>query len=83
MMTAGTRVVVGSLWSVQDYATRVLFEAFYEKVRDGMNPAQAMREAQRLVREREVDGQKVWEHPFYWAAFQVNGLIEQNGKAVV
>ena len=73
MMTAGVQTVVASLWAVDDTATRVLFEAFYsrEATLHEPAPAQAMREAARLLRESGA-----WKHPFYWAAFQVNGLVQ-------
>lgn len=69
MMTAGTQTVVASLWRVDDAATRSLFEAFYFREVQLHSPAQAMKEASDLLRQK-----KGWNHPYYWAAFQVNGL---------
>jgi CHAT domain-containing protein len=70
-LTAGARVVVASLWAVDDEATRVLFETFYGKIQAGVSPAQAMQATSQMMRERG------WEHPYFWAAFQVNGLAYQ------
>jgi CHAT domain-containing protein len=70
-LTAGARVVVASLWAVDDEATRVLFETFYGKIQAGVSPAQAMQATSQMMRERG------WKHPYFWAAFQVNGLAYQ------
>lgn len=72
LMTAGAPTIVASLWSVDDAATRALFTAFYTRQISINAPAQAMRDAAALLREKER-----WAHPYYWAAFQVNGLTEQ------
>ncbi len=69
VMTAGAQSVVASLWKVPEDATRVLFEHFYRAVAAGEPPASALQKAMRHVRQ-----QPGWEHPFYWAAFQVSGL---------
>ena len=58
-----------ALWSADDAAICVLFEAFYAELVAGRSPAQAMQEAAQRVRERPG-----WEHPYYWAAFQVSAL---------
>jgi CHAT domain-containing protein len=72
MLTAGAEAVVSSLWPVDDAATRVLFETFYAELVAGCSPAIAMQEATRRVRTRPG-----WEHPYYWAAFQVSGLVHK------
>jgi tetratricopeptide (TPR) repeat protein len=69
LMSAGARAVVASLWPVHDAATRALFEVFYAEIAAGDAPARALVDAGWLVRNRPG-----WEHPYYWAAFQVNGL---------
>jgi len=69
VMTAGASSVVSSLWSVDDSATRALFEAFYAHIANGHPPANALRQATELIRQ-----QPNWQHPFYWAPFTVNGL---------
>ncbi|NJP07911.1 MAG: CHAT domain-containing protein, partial [Chloroflexaceae bacterium] len=72
MLTAGARVVTGSLWSVDDTTTSVLFTDFYQQVASGTAPAIALAQATRTIRQ-----QPQWQHPFYWAAFQVSGLAHQ------
>jgi len=69
MLTSGVQAVVASLWPVDDAATRAMFETFYAELVAGRSPARAMQEAARSVR-----AQPGWEHPYYWAAFQVSGL---------
>jgi tetratricopeptide (TPR) repeat protein len=69
MLTTGVHTVVTSLWSVDDAATRTLIEVFYAELVLGHPPARAMQEAARIIR-----GRPSWEHPYYWAAFQVSGL---------
>jgi hypothetical protein len=74
MMSAGAQSVAASLWPVNDAATKALFEAFYSEISVGQPPAEALAVAARLVRERSG-----WEHPYYWAAFQVSGLAHSSG----
>jgi tetratricopeptide (TPR) repeat protein len=69
LMIAGAQAVVSALWSVEVNSTLALFDEFYQRVVEGKPPAMAMREAMQVIR-----AQPRWEHPFYWAAFQVNGL---------
>jgi CHAT domain-containing protein len=72
-MYAGAKRVVASLWEVNDASTSQLMKSFYQSLRpDGashsMRPAAAMREAQlKLMKQR------IWLHPYYWAAFVVQG----------
>jgi CHAT domain-containing protein len=62
--------VVGSLWSVDDESTRELFKVFYAAIAAQVQPDAALRAAQRMVASRPG-----WEHPVFWAAFQVYGLV--------
>lgn len=68
-MSAGAQQVAASLWRVQDRATAELMTHFYEHLlRHGDTPTAALRAAQRAVRQ-----QRRWRHPYYWAAFVVQG----------
>jgi CHAT domain-containing protein len=68
-MYAGARRVTVSLWNVKDSATARLMETYYQKMLDaGLNPVEALRAAQLEMRETEQ-----WSHPYYWAAFVVQG----------
>jgi CHAT domain-containing protein/tetratricopeptide (TPR) repeat protein len=70
-LARGARSVLVSLWSVDDEATRLLMQSFYthwlaESPR--ISKAEALRRAQQDV--RTTSG---FEHPRYWAAFQMVG----------
>jgi CHAT domain-containing protein/tetratricopeptide (TPR) repeat protein len=73
-MSAGARGVVTSLWKVDDRATADLMARFYKNMlRDGLTPAAALRKAKvQMSREGR------WRHPYYWAAFILQGDGNQN-----
>ena len=71
---AGAPRVIVSLWKVDDAATKALMVKFYElwNPKDGskgLPTATALRKAQAFVRSHVK-----WEHPYYWAAWQLWGL---------
>lgn len=69
--SAGVPAVIGSLWEVEDASTARLMTAFYRAHRmDRLNPCQSLRQAQ-LTFLNATQGQ--WRHPYYWAAFLLNG----------
>jgi tetratricopeptide (TPR) repeat protein len=63
---AGTPTVVASLWSVDDRSTGLLMERFYTHLREGMDKAEALRQAQLEVRAE-------YPNPYYWSAFVLSG----------
>jgi tetratricopeptide (TPR) repeat protein len=70
-LARGARSVLVSLWNVSDEATRRLMDAFYRHWLvdpDHPDKAEALRRAQRDV--RTTPG---FEHPKYWAGFQLVG----------
>jgi CHAT domain-containing protein/Flp pilus assembly protein TadD len=67
----GSPTVISSLWSVDDQATGELMDRFYTHLRDGMTKAQALQAAQDEIR-NDLDHPE-WRHPYYWAAFVLNG----------
>jgi CHAT domain-containing protein len=69
LMTAGAQSVVSALWSVEVNATMALFQTFYQHIIAGEPPAVALRAAMEAIRATPE-----WEHPYYWAAWQVHGL---------
>jgi CHAT domain-containing protein len=70
-MYAGARGVLASLWPVDDLATSELMRVFYEGLLGPrqLSPPAALREAQAHVRSR-----RAWASPYYWAAFQLQGV---------
>jgi CHAT domain-containing protein len=62
----GASTLVVSLWLVQDEATASLMEKYYERLRDGAGPAEALRSAQLEIKAERP-------HPYYWAPFVLVG----------
>jgi CHAT domain-containing protein len=58
----GASTLVVSLWLVQDEATALLMEKYYERLRGNMGPAEALRAAQLAIMDE-------YPHPYYWAPF--------------
>jgi CHAT domain-containing protein/Tfp pilus assembly protein PilF len=68
-MYAGAARVIASLWKVDDEATAELMKILYKAMlKQNRRPAAALREAQvRMLK------QKDWQHPYFWAAFTIQG----------
>jgi CHAT domain-containing protein/Tfp pilus assembly protein PilF len=68
-MYAGATRVLASLWNADDVATAELMARFYKALeQEGMTPSAALRKAQ-----IQMERQKRWQAPYYWAAFQLQG----------
>lgn len=65
---AGSRSVVGSLWSVDDEATAALMKNFYLKL--------ATRSKRDALRQAQIETRQNFPHPFFWAAFQLTGQAD-------
>lgn len=66
---AGARLVVASLWRVEDQATAELMSHFYRSLLLAERPpAAALREAQLAIR-----GDRRWRLPYYWSGFVLQG----------
>lgn len=64
-LIAGARNVLGGLWRVSDAAAERYMASFYRHyLREGLSPAAA---AQLTARAMSRD--KVFGHPYFWAAF--------------
>ncbi|MBS1718197.1 MAG: CHAT domain-containing protein [Armatimonadetes bacterium] len=66
LSAAGAKSKVMSQWAVDDTATAMLIEAFYEKLKEGLSPERSLRLAMESVRKDPR-----FQHPYYWAAFSV------------
>jgi CHAT domain-containing protein len=68
-MYAGTSRVIASLWGVDDRATAELMKRVYRGILGKqMSPAAALRPAQ-----TELQAERGWQAPYYWAAFTLEG----------
>ncbi len=66
---AGASSIVSSLWQVDDQATAILMQSFYDSL-PHMDKREALRTAQMKVKNAYNP------HPYYWAAFQLTGSIK-------
>ncbi len=64
LVIAGAESQLASLWKVDDYATKELMAAYYEKLAMGTDRWAALREVQ--LEMLRIPGRS---HPFYWASF--------------
>lgn len=62
---AGSSSIVASLWKVDDLATADLMTQFYTNMKT-LDKREALRQAQ-------LEMKKKYDHPFYWASFQLTG----------
>lgn len=69
-MYAGAQRVVVSLWNVDDQATAELMKRFYQHMlgKNNLPAAAALRHAQ-----LEMQADKRWHDPYYWAGFILQG----------
>ena len=68
---AGARFVIASLWAVNDRSTCLLMEKFYDfLITEKKSVPVALRDAQIWLR----DEHEQYNHPYYWAGFQVIGM---------
>jgi len=71
---AGARSTISSLWKVNDRSTSEIMSDFYRHFAAGQSKAKALRLAKlKLLKSR-------FSHPFYWAAFVLNGDYLSKGK---
>jgi len=65
---AGSNSIVSSLWRVDDQATGELMAGFYDALKK-TGKREALRQAQ-------LNAQKKYPHPYYWASFQLTGSAD-------
>jgi CHAT domain-containing protein len=65
-LEAGTRRVIAAEWDVDSRQTEDLMIFFYQRLKAGEFPAEALRQAQARLRQEAP-------HPSHWAAFQLFG----------
>jgi len=80
---AGAHNVLATQWPVEDNASRLLIENFYQGLNDGLSAVKALQQAQYQLRNLTIEaikarspGQKItrsYNHPYYWAGFVLIG----------
>jgi CHAT domain-containing protein len=69
LFLAGCPTTVVSQWKVESESNTVLMVNFHRRLRDGLAPAEALREASLALAKTLA-----YRHPFYWAPFVVVGI---------
>jgi CHAT domain-containing protein len=69
LLRAGVPHVVASRWNVDSAQTAIFMHQFYSALMAGNNVAASLHSAQLVMFSRPLSG-----HPYYWAAFNVQGL---------
>ena len=67
-ISAGTKQIIMSLWSVSDSSTALLMEKFYENIKQGDSYNMALNSAKKWMIKHDKS------HPYYWAGFVSSGL---------
>ena len=62
---SNTKVVIASLWQIEDCPNAQIMRNFYKILRGGQKPKQALCEAKRLFLKQSFDN--LLAHPSYWA----------------
>ena len=86
ILQSGARSLIVSLWKVDDLATALFMQRFYEdrfgkyederggRTAEAMSKAEALQEAKSwLCGYTDESGQTPYEHPYYWSAFVLIG----------
>ena len=69
---AGSGSVISSLWSVNDQATAIIMQNYYQFIVDGHSKDEALAYAKRKF----ISDYPELSHPYYWAAFTLTGNIK-------
>jgi CHAT domain-containing protein len=69
-LAAGAKSLLMSLWPVEDHATDILMQHFYQRLLGGETKAEALRAAQCHLLHHSTS---MHAHPYFWAAFRLVG----------
>ncbi len=75
-LCAGAKSVISSRWAIEDKATGIFFEKFYEFVFDkevDYSYSMALTMTKRFFIEDDEMKKKGYDHPYYWAGFKYEG----------
>lgn len=66
---AGVNSILMSLWKIDDMATRLFMEKFYQTYLSGKSKIESLRDAQKYLREYSENGEFPYSDSKYWAGF--------------
>jgi CHAT domain-containing protein/tetratricopeptide (TPR) repeat protein len=66
-LQAGARSVIAGLWDVTDSSTPGMMDVLYSQIKDGHNPADALRQAKLEL----IHSSGNYRKPYYWGPFQL------------
>jgi CHAT domain-containing protein len=72
-LAAGAASLVMSLWPVEDTATSILMQHFYQRLLAGASRVEALCAAQRHLLIQSSSVHPAYAHPYFWAAFRLVG----------
>lgn len=67
-ISGGAKSIISTLWPVDDQATGLLSQYFYQGIKQGLAKGKAMQEAQ-----KKLKSDPQYQAPYYWAAFNLTG----------
>jgi CHAT domain-containing protein len=71
-LLAGAKSVLSTLWTIDDRATALFMDSFYQSLSEGNSKVAALRNAKiKMMRSR-------YGHPFYWSPFILSGEGESS-----
>jgi len=70
---AGAPSLLLSLWKVEDRSTAALMEVFYRSLGAGASKAAALRQAQLALLRHDVETERDYSAPYFWAPFELIG----------
>ena len=70
---AGSPSIVVSLWTVEDESTSNLMIYFYQYLKEGHSKDEALRKAKLALMNENVSGEYLYNSPFFWGPFILNG----------
>lgn len=70
-LTAGCRMLLISLWSIDDTATSLFMRCFYRSLKDSNHIESAFCASVEFLKNYEEAGNKPYSSPFYWAGYEL------------
>ena len=75
LSSVGADSTLLSMWKVDDEATSVLMIMFYTNLKNGYTLDESLAKAQDMMIKDPKLASRGWNHPFYWAGWQIAGKM--------